>query len=279
MHNSVFFPVVVSFLVCSIIMTAVWLWAKKIKNAGIVDIFWSYNFPVIAVIVFFLANGHQTRKFLICTMVMLWGVRLGTHLGRRVLSHIHEEEGRYAQLRKEWAPIAEKKFFWFFQAQGLSNVLLAVPFFMIAQNQSPVISWFEYCGLAVWVIALTGEAIADWQLDNFKKNPSNKGRVCDTGLWHYSRHPNYFFEWLIWVAYFIFALGSPYGYLAAISPAIMLHLLFNVTGIPATEEQSLRSKGALYEAYQKSTSAFFPWFKKILTPILQKTDERKSKES
>lgn len=244
------------------IMTAVWLWAKKIKNAGVVDIFWSYNFPVIAIIIFFLANGFETRKLLICTMVMIWGVRLGTHLGRRVISHIHEEEGRYAQLRKEWAPVAEKKFFWFFLAQGLSNALLAVPFFIISQNQSPVISWFEYFGLAVWIIAVTGEAIADRQLDNFKKDPSNKRRVCDTGLWHYSRHPNYFFEWLIWVSYFIFALGSPYGYLAIISPAIMLHLLFNVTGIPATEEQSLRSKGDLYKAYQKSTSAFFPWFKK-----------------
>ncbi|WP_254560370.1 DUF1295 domain-containing protein [Dyadobacter diqingensis] len=262
MNNSVFLPVAVSLFVCSMIMTAVWLWAKKIKNAGIVDIFWSYNFPVIAVIVFFLANGFETRKLMICAMVMIWGVRLGTHLGRRVISHIHEEEGRYAQLRKEWAPIAEKKFFWFFQAQGVSNVLLAIPFFIITQNQSPVLSFWEYTGLAIWIIAVTGEAIADWQLDSFKKDPGNKGKVCDSGLWNYSRHPNYFFEWLIWVSYFIFALGSPYGYLAMISPAIILYLLFNVTGIPATEEQSLRSKGALYEAYQKSTSAFFPWFKK-----------------
>jgi len=242
-------------------MTLVWFWAKSIKNAGVVDIFWSYNFPVIAIILLFLADGFETRKLLICSMILLWGIRLGTHLARRVISHLDEEEGRYAQLRKEWAPIAEKKFFWFFQAQGLSNVFLAIPFFIITRNTSPKLSVFEYSGILFWIIAVIGETIADWQLDTFKKNPLNKGKVCDIGLWHYSRHPNYFFEWLIWVSYFIFALGSPYGFLAMLSPAIILYLLFKVTGIPATEEQSLRSKGALYTNYQKTTSAFFPWFK------------------
>jgi steroid 5-alpha reductase family enzyme len=120
----------------------------------------------------------------------------------------------------------------------------------------------EYIGAGIWLIALTGEAIADWQLDQFKKDPANKGKVCNKGLWNYSRHPNYFFEWLIWVGYFVFALASPYGFIAIISPAIILYLLLNVTGIPATEEQSVRSKGDLYKEYQRTTSAFVPWFKK-----------------
>ena len=195
-------------------------------------------------------------------MVLIWGVRLGTHLGKRVLSHLHEEEGRYAQLRKDWAPIADKKFFWFFQAQAFSNVLLAAPFFIVTQNKVQELSIFEYIGFSIWIFAIIGEATADWQLDLFKEDPDNKGKVCETGLWYYSRHPNYFFEWLIWVSYFVFSLGSPYGLISVISPAVILYLLFNVTGIPATEQQSLRSKGALYSAYQKSTSAFFPWFKK-----------------
>lgn len=262
MLSSLLLTVLICLLVCAIIMGLVWLWAKKIRNAGVVDIFWSFNFPVIALLLLVLADGFQIRKWLICGMVIIWGSRLGLHLGRRVIKHLHEEEGRYAQLRKEWAPKAEQKFFTFFQAQGLSNVFLSIPFFIITQNKNTEISLFEYIGLGLWIIAIVGEATADWQLDQFKKNPENKGKVCDTGLWNYSRHPNYFFEWLIWMSYFIFALGSPYGFLSIVSPAIILYLLFKVTGIPATEEQSIRSKGQLYVHYQETTSAFFPWFKR-----------------
>ena len=262
MNSANLLPVAVSLLICCGIMFVVWLWAVKIKNGGVVDIFWSYNFPVIAIILIIMAEGFSTRTFIICGMVIIWGLRLGTHLGRRVLSHIHEEEGRYAQLRKDWAPREDRKLFWFFQAQAFSNVLLAIPFFIITSNSEPALSYFEYTGLAIWILALSGESLADWQLNKFKKNPLNKGKVCDYGLWNYSRHPNYFFEWVIWMSYFIFALGSPYGLVAILSPAIILYLLLNVTGIPATEEQSIRSKGDLYKKYQMTTSPFVPWFKK-----------------
>jgi len=104
--------------------------------------------------------------------------------------------------------------------------------------------------------------IADNQLAAFKKDPKNKGKVCDKGLWYYSRHPNYFFEWLTWMAYFIFALATPWGILAIISPAIILYLLLKVTGVPNNEEQNLRSKPVAYKKYQETTSSFFPWFKK-----------------
>jgi steroid 5-alpha reductase family enzyme len=243
-------------------MLFVWLWAYRIKNAGVVDIFWSYNFPVIALLLFLFADGFGDRKLLICAMVAVAGLRLGTHLAVRVIAHLDEEEGRYQQLRKEWAPNPDRKFFWFFQMQALSNVFLAIPFFIAAVNTTPELSVLEYAGAAIWLIAFLGESLADWQLKQFKKDKANKGKVCDKGLWNYSRHPNYFFEWLMWVAYFVFALASPYGYLAIISPLVILYLLLKVTGIPATEEQSVRSKGELYKTYQKSTSVFIPWFKK-----------------
>lgn len=262
MSDTIWFPVIISLAACCVIMTLVWFWAVKIKNGGVVDVFWSYNFPVIAVILLLLTPGFGTRIYLICGMILLWGIRLGTHLGIRVFGHIHEEEGRYAQLRKDWAPHEDRKLFWFFQAQAFSNVLLAVPFFIITANKQPSLSPLEYTGVALWILALSGETLADWQLDHFKKNPANKGQVCGIGLWNYSRHPNYFFEWMIWMSYFVFALASPYGWIAFLSPAIILYLLLNVTGIPATEEQSIRSKGELYKAYQKTTSAFIPWFKK-----------------
>jgi steroid 5-alpha reductase family enzyme len=246
-------------LACSLIMTGVWLWAIRIGNAGVVDIFWSYNFPVIALILLWGGNGYVYRRCLIATLVVLAGIRLGTHLGTRILRHLHEEEGRYQQLRKEWSPNPNRKFFWFFQAQALSNVLLAVPFFVIALNPRPHLSVIEYAGAVLWLIAVLGEAASDRQLQRFKDDPSNKGKVCAAGLWQYSRHPNYFFEWLMWMAYAVIAWGSPYGYLGLISPAIILYLLLRVTGIPATEAQSLRSKGDAYRAYQARTSAFIPW--------------------
>jgi len=251
-----------SLIACCGIMVLVWLWSYRIKNGGVVDIFWSYNFPVIAIVLFLFAPGFETRKLLICGMVIVAGVRLGTHLAVRVLKHLRQEEPRYKQLRSEWEPNAERKFFFFFQFQAISNVLLATPFFIAAINTKNELSPFEYAGIALWLVSVIGEALADAQLAGFKKDPSNKGKVCDTGLWGYSRHPNYFFEWLMWVSYFVFALGSPYGYLAIISPAIILYLLLKVTGIPATEEQSIRSKGDAFKKYQQKTSAFVPWFKR-----------------
>lgn len=260
--HSVLFLAGICLLTCCAIMVLVWLWACKINNAGVVDIFWAYNFLVIAVILVGLANGDDTRKLLICGMMGIAGFRLGTHLMVRVVSHLDEEEGRYKQLRSQWAPGANAKFFWFFQAQAFSNVLLAVPFFFVVVNKTEALSIIEYIGVAIWLVGFAGEALADWQLNRFKSNPANKGKVCDKGLWNYSRHPNYFFEWVMWLSYFVFALASPYGYLGIISPAIILYLLLRVTGIPATEEQAVRSKGDLYRAYQKTTSVFVPWFKR-----------------
>jgi len=261
-NSSIYALVLYSLIACCSIMLLVWFWANKIKNAGVVDIFWSYNFPVTAIILLLLAPGFETRKLLICGMVIVAGLRLGTHLAIRIIKHLHVEEGRYQQLRKEWAPNPERKFFFFFQFQAISNVLLAVPFFVITLNTETTLSLFEYAGAGLWLISVLGEATADAQLSAFKRDPENKGKVCDKGLWGYSRHPNYFFEWLMWVSYFVFALGSPYGYLGIISPAIILYLLLKVTGIPMTEEQSIRSKGDAFKAYQKRVSAFVPWFKK-----------------
>jgi steroid 5-alpha reductase family enzyme len=261
-NTSLLTLVIYSLIACCVIMALVWLWSYKIKNAGVVDIFWSYNFPVIAIILFLFAPAFGARKELLCAMVVIAGLRLGTHLTTRVLKHLHEEEPRYAHIRKEWGANAEVKMFGFFQMQAISNVLLAIPFFISAMNITAELSPLEYAGAALWAISVICEAVADQQLASFKKDPSNKGKVCDTGLWHYSRHPNYFFEWLMWVSYFVFALGSPYGYLAIISPAIILYLLTKVTGIPATEQQSLKTKGEKFKQYQRTTSVFVPWIKK-----------------
>lgn len=271
MINQLFTIAATGMIVVCIIMIMVWLFALKLKNAGIVDIFWSYNFPVLAFIYFLLADGYGTRKLMIMIMVCVWGLRLGTYLLIRIFAHITEEDGRYKQLRKEWAPNVNRRFFWFFQMQAISNVALSVPFIFISVNPGTTIHFVEIVGALLWLISIIGESVADRQLQVFKTNVSNKGKVCDVGLWRYSRHPNYFFEWMIWVSYFIFACASPYGWISVFCPIVMLYLLFKVTGIPMTEEQALRSKGEAYKNYQKTTSVFIPWFRNKYGEMKAKT--------
>ncbi|HEV2481493.1 MAG TPA: DUF1295 domain-containing protein [Puia sp.] len=257
-----FLTIVCCLVACCAIMVAVWYWAKPIQNTGVVDIFWAFNFVVIALILYTTTPGWLPRKSLLCTMVLLAGLRLGSYLGIRVMGRLHEEGGWYRQFRKAWYPYANRNFFWLFQAQALSNVVLAIPFFVVCANTRRAWSGFELAGTVLWVIAFLGESLADYQLSAFRKRPDNRGKVYNAGLWGYSRHPNYFFEWLQWMAWFLFALGSPYGWLAVISPVIILWLLLKVTGVPNTEEQAVRSKGERYRSYQRDVSAFLPWFKK-----------------
>jgi steroid 5-alpha reductase family enzyme len=133
---------------------------------------------------------------------------------------------------------------------------------LAAMNPAEGFQWFEYIGVAIWAISILGESLADGQLAAFKRKPESKGHTCREGLWRYSRHPNYFFEWFIWIGYALVGLGADYGWLGFISQAFILYFLLRVTGIPATEAQAVRSRGDDYREYQRTTSAFVPWFPK-----------------
>jgi steroid 5-alpha reductase family enzyme len=150
----------------------------------------------------------------------------------------------------------------FFEFQALLDVVLSLPMLIAAMNPAPGVGVLELTGIGLWLVAVAGESIADAQLATFKRDPAKKGRVCRRGLWNYSRHPNYFFEWFVWVAWAAYALASPWGWLGLMSPVMMLLFLYRVTGIPATEAQALRSRGREYEEYQRTTSAFVPWFRR-----------------
>lgn len=241
-----------------VLFVLVYVMARIIDNFGIVDIAWSYSFIVIAVIYAGLGAGWPIRRALVATMATLWALRLGTHLLVRIARKHPEEDGRYRQLRKDWGSVFMVKMAGFFQLQALSVVLLGYPFLASCSNPAVGVKPLEWAGCVLWLIAISGEALSDAQLSWFKKSPANRGNVCDVGLWRYSRHPNYFFEWLIWVSYFLFASASNWGWVSILSPACILFLLLRVTGIPATEEQSVRSKGDLYRRYQERTSAFVP---------------------
>jgi steroid 5-alpha reductase family enzyme len=254
--------VLVAFAAAIGLFSAAFLLARRMNNYGIVDIVWSYAFGGLAVLYAWLGTGWPLRRVLFAALVILWSVRLGSHLFRRVMGHHPEEDSRYREMRVRWAANFAWEMFKFFQWQALSVVVLGLPFLLVALNPAPQLHPLEVAGACLWFIALVGEALADAQLAAFKRNPANRGRVCDVGLWRASRHPNYFFEWLVWVAYFVFALASPWGWLSIISPLAILYLLLRVTGIPMTEEQLLRSRGEAYRTYQRTTSAFFPWFRR-----------------
>ena len=238
-----------------------WL-ARRLDNYGVVDVAWSYAFAALAATGALAGAGWPVRRALLAAMVCVWSLRLGTHLAIRIASHHPKEDARYAQLRRDWSGNFSAKMFGFFQLQALSVVLLGLAFLVSTAHAAPRLHPLEIAGAALWLIAISGEALADAQLAAFKRAPQNRGRVCATGLWRYSRHPNYFFEWLIWVAYALFALASPWGWLGLAGPVGILYLLLRVTGIPLTEEQSLRSKGDAYRHYQDTTSAFVPWFRR-----------------
>ena len=245
-----------------LLMVVVWRVALRVNNLGIVDVAWSFGFLPVAVLFVLVAPGDPVRRVLVTVMAGLWSVRLGTHIAARVRGHHPQEDGRYAQLRAEWGSRLQAKTFWFFQFQAGILAALSAIFLVPCLNGRPGITPLEWAGVVIWGLSLIGESVADAQLKSFKARPENQGRICEAGLWNYSRHPNYFFEWLVWVGFFVFAWGSPAGCYTVLGPGLMLFFLLRVTGIPLTEELSVRSKGGAYREYQRTTSAFVPWFKK-----------------
>lgn len=258
--DAFWFLLTAGFAVSMALMVGVWIFARAVNNAGIVDVAWSLGFAILAAVYYLLGVGDPTRKLVISLMAGVWSLRLGLYLWVRVAKHHPEEDGRYATLRAQYPRHTWLMFFGFFQLQAVLLALLSVPFALAASNPDAGLSPVEWAGAALWLVAMFGEALADAQLNAFRSRPENKGRTCRAGLWRYSRHPNYFFQWLIWVAFFLFALGTPDGWITIYCPALMLFFLFKVTGIPATEAQALKSRGDDYRDYQRTTSAFVPWF-------------------
>jgi steroid 5-alpha reductase family enzyme len=253
------------------LMILVWFVALRLNNLGVVDVAWSIGFLPLGIAYAVMGSGDPMRRCLIGGMAAVWSLRLGLHIALRVIRHHPREDVRYSRLRLDWGAKLKSKTFWFFQLQAGIIILLATVFLVPCLDGNPGISDLSWAGVAVWLIAIAGESVADAQLKHFRDNAANRGRICQVGLWNYSRHPNYFFEWLVWVGYFLFAWDSPGGCFTVLCPGLMLFFLLRVTGIPLTEELSLQSKGEAYREYQRTTSAFVPWPKKTLRPSPPKT--------
>ncbi len=246
----------------SLIMMGAWVLQRVTGNPGWVDVVWSFGLGIAGIVLAFGPGFHAAtaRQLVVAGLVAVWSLRLGVHIGRRTLSGT--EDARYAALRQDWGQRFQWRLFWFLQIQAVAAALLSLSIMLAAHNPAPWPRWLDFAGIAVLIIAVVGEGVGDGQLHRFKADPANKGKVCDAGLWGWSRHPNYFFEWFGWIAYLLLAVdpsnGWSWGWLALSGPAFMYWLLVYVSGIPPTEEQMLKSRGDAFRAYQARVSSFLP---------------------
>ncbi|MDY6837001.1 MAG: DUF1295 domain-containing protein [Thermodesulfobacteriota bacterium] len=239
-------------------MACLWPVSLLKKDASIADIFWGLGFVMIAWLSFFLTDGYVVRKMLIVSLTSIWGIRLFLHILLR--NKGKGEDPRYVAMRKSRG----KKFWWVslftvFLLQGFLLWVVSMPLQLGQLAPLPAaFTWLDGLGLFIWTVGFTFEAVGDWQLARFLKNPENRGSVMNRGLWAYSRHPNYFGESLIWWGVYVIALAAPGTFWGIIGPATITFLLLKVSGVPMLEE-TLREQPE-YRAYIEKTSAFFPWF-------------------
>jgi steroid 5-alpha reductase family enzyme len=253
---SVWLLLLLIWLVSAIVMALVWAVSMRVNNVGYVDVAWAGLMALSALLVGALGEGAEVPRGLVALFGSLWGARLCLHLLRRVL---HEpEDGRYQALRAQWQG-SQRKFFVFFQMQAVVVALFSLPFIAAAGRHANAVTGWTLAAILVWLLSVAGESLADRQLEVFRAVPSNRGKSCRSGLWGWSRHPNYFFEWLHWFTYVFLAVGSHLFWWSLTGPVLMFAFLYRVSGIPWTEAQSLRSRGDDYRVYQRQVSAFFPW--------------------
>ncbi|SDR42138.1 Steroid 5-alpha reductase family enzyme [Paraburkholderia fungorum] len=248
--------VVIALVALVVIFSATWAWQLKTENAGMVDPIWAYSLGLVAVLYAVLGTGDPSSRALTAIGGLVWGMRLGTHLWKRNFGK--PEDARYHRFREQWGAQAASKMFWFFQLQVVISMLLSIAFLVPSYRTTPVSGSWMVLAVALWTASVAGEAIADRQLRRFKSDPANRETVCRAGLWRYSRHPNYFFECVHWLAYIALSVGTPWGWFTLLPPLLMAFLLLKLSGIPLLEE-SMAKRRPGYADYMRTTSALIPW--------------------
>jgi steroid 5-alpha reductase family enzyme len=250
--------VLLGWAVLAVAFAGLWLLQRRTRDAGIVDVGWAAGIGLLALLYAGFGEGLPARRALLAVMAAVWSGRLALYILRdRVLKG--GEDGRYAALRESWGAAFERRIFGFFQAQAALSAAFSLPIAAAMASTRPL-GWLDAAAAAIWAAAVVGESVADRQLEAHRSDPANRGRTCRRGLWRYSRHPNYFFEWLHWWTYAAAAVGSPWWWVAVAAPLVMLYFILFVTGIPPTEARAMASRGEDYRRYQRETSAFLPWF-------------------
>jgi len=240
-------------------MNSVFVAALVRKDNSIVDVAWGVGFILIALSTFFLDKGRNPRQILVTALVILWGSRLALHILRR--NKGKGEDYRYAKWRKDWGKwFIPRSYFQIYILQGLFMLAISYPVVLINYRGGPEAHFFDAVGLLLWCTGFGFEVVGDYQLRKFKKNPENRGKIMKSGLWRYTRHPNYFGEAVIWWGIFSFALSVEHGLTAVFSPLLITFLLLRVSGVPMLEKKYAGNEE--FAEYARRTSVFIPWFPK-----------------
>lgn len=236
--------------------------ATVIKNNSIVDMGWGMGFVLVTLYAYFSAGHYTTRGTVALVLVAMWGLRLAKHIFQRNLGK--PEDFRYANWRKEWGKwVIPRAFFQVFMLQGVFMYIVAFPVLLIQRWNLTGFGFFEIAGMILWCIGFYFESVGDRQLKEFKADPDNKGKLIESGLWKYTRHPNYFGEAIMWWGLWFMALPVPMGWLGVISPLVITYLLRFVSGVPMLEKKYKNRED--FKAYAAKTNAFIPWFPKETT--------------
>lgn len=259
-----FASVLAAFLIaeCALaaIMAAAWAVQRATGQTGWIDSFWTFGVgatgAALAAAPFGGDGGWGLRRAAVTVAIVVWALRLGGHILARTRKT--PDDPRYRNLMDAWGPAASLRLFGFLQVQAVAGAVLALAVALAAHASPSGFRVEDAVGGLVFVIAIVGEAAADAQLAQFKARPVNRGRICDVGLWSRSRHPNYFFEWLVWVAFAVVAGRDAAGLAAWAAPALMYAALRYGSGVPPLEEHMARTRGEAFRAYQRRTPVFFP---------------------
>lgn len=235
-------------------MCLIWVWYLYSKNPSVVDVGWASGLTIIGMLYLY-SSPVSSRKILLSLVLLIWGLRLGGYLWFTRI-HRHLLDKRYTKLSEKWTTSKPLGFLLNFQFQGMLILIVSLPWYFVSQIPTDYsLCAIDYFMILIALLSIAAESLADYQLQSFRA--VHTGQVCDVGLWFYSRHPNYFFEWLTWCVYACFALPAPLGFLAWISPLMLFGIMTQITA-PLTENGSLQSRGVLYLSYQKVTPMFFP---------------------
>lgn len=239
-------------------MALAWIVQRKTGNSGWIDTIWAISVGLAAITALMLVPADAARRILMLVLIALWSARLGAHIFTR--THRTQDDPRYAALIAGWGRGAPLRLFVFLQLQALAGLVLVLAITLAGVSAAPVTSWGTTGFAALALVAAVGEAKADSQLRAFKRS-GPPDRVCDTGLWAYSRHPNYFFEWLYWLAIAMIAVTPPTGAtgLAALAAPVMMYLLLrHGSGVPHIEKHMQLTRPDAFAAYARRVPMFFP---------------------
>ncbi len=245
-----------------VVMTVGWLVQRGVGNAGWVDVFWTYGTGAICALAALVpldgASLPGPRQLMVAGLVMVWALRLGTYVAVRVAKG--PEDARYAGFRRDWGSGFQFRMLGVMLIQAPATAALSISILFAARNPRPGLGLSDLIGLLILAGAILGEGVADGQMKRFKADPAHKGQVCDEGLWAWSRHPNYLFEFVGWLAYPVIAFRAddPWSLLALVGPALMFAILRYGTGVPPLEAAMIESRGDAYRRYQSRVSIFLP---------------------